>query len=122
VVRVGDQIELLGLRGFGRHGVFPEERANGQEFIVDLALSVDTARAAISDDLADTVDYGALALAVIAVIEGEPVDLLETLAQRIVEVALAAPLATAVTVRVHKPQAPLTVSFADVVVTVTRTR
>jgi len=119
---VGDQIELLGLRGFGRHGVFPEERANGQVFIVDLALSVDTSRAAISDDLADTVDYGALALAVVAVIEGEPVDLLETLAQRIVEVALDAPLATAVTVRVHKPQAPLTVSFADVVVTVTRTK
>ena len=122
MVRVGDQIELLGLRGFGRHGVFPEERANGQVFIVDLALSVDTSRAAISDDLADTVDYGALALAVVAVIEGEPVDLRETLAQRMVEVALDAPLATAVTVRVHKPQAPLTVSFADVVVTVTRTK
>jgi dihydroneopterin aldolase len=83
---------------------------------------LDTREAAASDALADTVDYGALALALAAVVEGEPVDLLETLASRLVAVCLADRRVGEAEVTVHKPQAPIPLSFADVAVTVRRTR
>lgn len=116
-----DRIALRGLRGFGRHGVLAAERAQGQEFGVDVVLSLDTRAAAASDDLRDTVDYGAVAAAVVAVVEGEPVDLIETLAARIATTALAVGGVQAVEVTVHKPHAPITVPFDDVTVTITRT-
>ncbi len=74
-----DRITLRGLRVFGYHGVLPRERYNGQDFVIDVTLSLDVAAAAASDDLADTVDYGALAVELAAIVSGEPVDLLETL-------------------------------------------
>lgn len=116
-----DRIELVGLRARGFHGVFDHERRDGQEFVVDLVLHVDARPAAQSDDLGRTVDYGELAEAVHAVVAGEPVDLLETLASRIAEVALARGVG-AVEVAVHKPGAPVPVAFADVVVRVHRCR
>jgi dihydroneopterin aldolase len=119
---VSDLIEILGLRGFGRHGVFAAERSEGQQFIVDVALSLDVRRAAATDLLSDTVDYGALGEGIVAIVEGDPVDLIETLAQAIADLCLIQPLVDAVTVRVHKPEAPLRVPFDDVVVTITRTR
>jgi dihydroneopterin aldolase len=119
---VSDLIEIFGLCGLGRHGVFPAERSVGQQFIVDVALSVDTRRAAATDSLSDTVDYGALGEAIVAIVEGEPVDLIETLAQAVADLCLVQPLVASVTVRVHKPEAPLRVPFDDVVVTITRTR
>ena len=117
-----DRIEILGITGVGYHGVFAQERRDGQEFRVDVTLSTDMRRAAASDDLADTVDYGTIAQAVHAVITGEPVDLIETLAQRIAEECLAAEGVRRVEVAVHKPQAPIPVPFGDVVVRVIRTR
>ena len=117
-----DRVVLRGLRGFGRHGLFDREREQGQEFVVDVELVVDTSPAAASDDLADTVDYGALATDVVAVVEGEPVRLVETLAQRIADVCLRRDLVDAVTVTVHKPQAPVQVPVADVAVTIHRRR
>ena len=84
-----DVIEIRGIRGFGRHGVFDHERADGQEFSVDVRLELDTRTAAASDRLADTVDYGAVAEQVHAAIENDPVDLIETLAQRIADICLA---------------------------------
>ncbi|MCI0689575.1 MAG: dihydroneopterin aldolase [Sporichthyaceae bacterium] len=119
---MGDRIALHGLSGRGRHGVYDHERVDGQEFIVDLVLSLDTRAAAASDDLSATVDYGALAAGVVAVIEGEPVNLIETLAQRIAERCLAEPAVDTVEVTVHKPQAPIAVPFDDVSVTITRSR
>ena len=117
-----DRITLRGLRGTGRHGVLPEERADGQLFVVDLRLRVDLAAAARSDDVADTVHYGDLAHRVVAVVEGEPVDLIETLATRIAHVCLTHPLVQEAEVTVHKPQAPVGVAFDDVAVTVVRSR
>ncbi|HTZ42647.1 MAG TPA: dihydroneopterin aldolase [Jatrophihabitans sp.] len=117
-----DLIRLAGLRVRGRHGVFDFERAEGQDFVVDVALELDTGPAARSDDLADTVHYGELAEALAAVIGGEPVNLLETLAARLAEVCLADRRVAAATVTVHKPQAPIPLSFADVAVTIRRTR
>lgn len=117
-----DRIGLVGLRGRGRHGVFAHERANGQHFIVDVMLVLDLAPAAKSDDLADTVDYGALATDVVAIVEGEPVQLIETLADQIAMRCLADSRVHEVEVTVHKPEAPVTVPFADVTVTMKRSR
>lgn len=119
---MGDRITLRGLRGRGHHGVLPDERAEGQEFVVDLSLWLDTRPAAEHDDLTRTVDYGALAERVVAAIESEPVDLIETLAARIAVVGLAEAAVQRVEVTVHKPSAPISVPFADVSVTVVRDR
>lgn len=117
-----DSISLTGLRVRGRHGVFPEERRDGQDFVVDVRLELDTAAAAASDDLRDTVDYGALAGGLAGVVGGEPVNLLETLVARLLDVCLADPRVDAATVTVHKPQAPITLEFDDVAVTRRRER
>lgn len=117
-----DRVELRGLRATGRHGVLAHETALGQPFVVDVTLHLDTRAAAASDDLALTVDYGTLAEQVIAVVAGEPVQLIETLAQRIADVALQPARVQAVDVSVHKPEAPISVPFEDVVVTIHRER
>ena len=115
-----DVIEIRGISGVGRHGVFAHERADGQPFTVDVKLELDTRAAAGSDRLADTVDYGKVAEQVHAAIEGEPVDLIETLAQRIAELCLADQRVGGCVVSVHKPSAPISVPFDDVVLTVVR--
>jgi dihydroneopterin aldolase len=117
-----ERIELVGLRVRGRHGVLEFERRDGQEFVVDVALEFEVSRAAASDDLADTVDYGALAQDVAQVVEGEPVNLIETLAERLAAVCLVDQRVSAVTVTVHKPQAPIPLAFTDVAVTIRRAR
>ena len=117
---MADRISLTGLRVHGRHGVLPAERRDGQEFVVDVTLELDLRPAGRSDDLADTVDYGDLALRLAAVVAGEPVDLLETLAQRLAEMCLADPRVRRAEVTVHKPQAPIVPAFTDVAVTVVR--
>lgn len=117
-----DEIVLTGLTVFGRHGVYAQEREKGQEFTVDLRLRLSLEQAATSDDVADTVHYGELAERVAAVVAGEPVNLIETLAERIADVALADRRVQQVSVTVHKPQAPIALTFGDVAVTVHRTR
>ena len=117
-----DLISLTGLRGFGHHGVYEDERRDGQEFAVDVVLELDTSAAAASDDLADTVHYGELATALVAIVEGEPVNLLERLAQRLADRCLSDQRVAAATVTVHKPQAPIPHEFADVAVTIRRSR
>ena len=91
-------------------------------FGVDVVLHLDTRAAATSDRLADTVDYGALAVGVADLVRGEPVDLIETLADRIARACLSDPRVAAVDVAVHKPQAPIPESFTDVAVAVRRAR
>lgn len=117
-----DRIVLRGLRVTGHHGVFEHERRDGQEFVVDAELEVEVAAAAASDDLADTVDYGDLAQRLAAVVAGEPVNLIETLAERLVQECLSDARVLAATVTVHKPHAPIPLSFADVAVTLRRER
>jgi len=117
-----DEIALTGVRAFGHHGVYADEKRDGQEFVVDVVLQLSLRRAAETDEVADTVHYGELAERIVALVEGEPVDLLETLAQRIADDVLADGRVTLVTVTVHKPQAPIPVPFADVAVTVRRGR
>ncbi len=117
-----DRITLRGLRGIGHHGVYEEERRDGQTFVVDVVLELDTRPAAASDEVADTVHYGELAELVVGVVEGEPVNLVETLAQRVADVCLAQPKVGAVEVTVHKPDAPVGVPFDDVAVSIVRRR
>ncbi|MGI8535271.1 MAG: dihydroneopterin aldolase [Mycobacteriales bacterium] len=115
-----DRIRIDGLRVRGNHGVLPEERRDGQDFLVDVVLHLDLRPAGDADDLSRTVDYGELAERLAAVVAGEPVDLLETLAGRLADVCLEPPLVRTAEVTVHKPQAPIRVPFGDVSVTVVR--
>jgi dihydroneopterin aldolase len=119
---MADRIVITGIRGVGHHGVFEHERADGQEFVADVRLDVSTRAAAGSDALADTVHYGLVAGAVHAVIVGEPVDLVETLAERIAQACLAFEGVQRVRVTVHKPHAPIEVPFDDVEIRITRGR
>lgn len=120
---MSDRIELTGLRVRGHHGVFEHERRDGQDFLVDLVVWTDFTAAAESDDLDDTVDYGALALLARDVVAGEPCDLIETVVTRIADGVLdLAPRAAAVEVTLHKPQAPIPAEFADVAVVARRSR
>ena len=116
---MADRLSLIGIRGRGFHGVFDDERRNGQDFLVDVEFEIPS-RIRI-DDLRHTIDYSVVAQAVHDLITGEPVDLIETLAERIA-VAVLDLGAQAVTVRVHKPQAPIPLPFDDVIVSIERTR
>ena len=115
-----DRVTLTGLRVRGRHGVLPSERRDGQDFVVDAVLHLDLRPAGASDALADTVDYGLLAEQLAAVVSGEPVDLIEALAERLATACLSDRRVIRVEVTVHKPQAPIPLTFADVCVTVVR--
>lgn len=115
-----DRVTLTGLRAHGYHGVLESERRDGQEFVVDVACELDVSTAGRTDDLSDTVDYAALATAVNSDIVGDPVQLIETLAERVAQTCLAHPPVVAVEVTVHKPTAPIPVPFDDVTVTVRR--
>ncbi len=119
---MADRIELTGLRVRGNHGVFEHERRDGQEFVIDLVLWVDSRPAAASDDLTDTVDYGALAQRAHDIVAGEPRNLIETVAAEIADDIAADEKVYAVEVTVHKPSAPIPLSFADVAVTARRSR
>ncbi|MFD0773254.1 dihydroneopterin aldolase [Streptomonospora algeriensis] len=117
-----DRIRLSGLRARGYHGVLDHERRDGQDFVVDVGLGLDLAEAGRSDALADTVHYGELADRLVEVVQGEPVRLIETLAERLAAVCLSEPRVRRVEVTVHKPQAPVPHAFDDVSVTVVRVR
>jgi dihydroneopterin aldolase len=116
-----DELQVLGIECFGHHGVFDFERREGQVFVIDLALGVDTRRAAASDDLQETVDYGTLVDRVRAAVESDPVDLIETVAQRIADECLTDRRVEWARVTVHKPDAPIDATFRDVALTITRT-
>ncbi|MBA2560990.1 MAG: dihydroneopterin aldolase [Propionibacteriales bacterium] len=120
--RPTDRLMLRGLRAVGHHGAFDFERRDGQEFVVDVELALDTRRAARGDELSATVHYGHLAERLHEAIVSDPVELIETLAQRIADVCLAEPPVASVDVTVHKPQAPIRVTFDDVSLTIHRSR
>ena len=117
-----DHIQLTGLEAFAHHGALPHEREFGQRFVVDVVLGLDLSAAAASDELADTVDYGRLAGDITAVVQGDPVDLIETVAGRVADLCLEDRRVTEVEVTVHKPAAPLPVVAREVSVTLRRSR
>ncbi|SNS63326.1 dihydroneopterin aldolase / 2-amino-4-hydroxy-6-hydroxymethyldihydropteridine diphosphokinase [Micrococcales bacterium KH10] len=115
-----DLIEVSGIRAFGYHGVLADEQRDGQEFIIDVALRLDTRAAARSDDLMATVNYNAVAEEIVAAVGRERFDLIETLAEYLSQQVLLNPKVEEVTITVHKPAAPITVPFGDVKVRITR--
>ena len=115
---IPDRITLRGIQVSARHGVYPEEKVTPQLFLIDVTCSL--AAPATDDDLATTVDYAELAERIGEVAAGEPVDLIETLAERIAATCLADRRLAAVEVTVHKPQAAMPVAVADIAVTITR--
>jgi 7,8-dihydroneopterin aldolase/epimerase/oxygenase len=117
-----DRIALRGLRARGRHGVLGHERRDGQEFVVDAVLWTDTRAAAEADELSRTVDYGALADRLTAIVTSQPVRLIETLASLLAAACLADRGVAEVEITVHKPQAPIPHPFDDVTVTIRRSR
>ena len=117
-----DQIILTGLRASAFHGVLAEERRVGQVFLIDVTVSLDLSAAAQTDDLAQTIHYGELAEQIVAAVESDPVDLIETVAERVAQVVLAHPQAFLADVTVHKPSAPISVPFEDVAVRIMRGR
>ncbi len=118
---MSDVITLTGIWGFGYHGVFDHEAKNGQDFFVDLEIHLDLSRASVTDNLTDTVDYGALADLVVVEITGERVQLIERLAGRIADRLKAKhPEITNIAVTVHKPKAPISAQTTDISVTITR--
>ena len=117
-----DELTVTGIECFGHHGVFDFERREGQVFVVDLTLGIDTRQAAASDDLADTEHYGVLVDRVKQAVESDPVDLVETLAARIADVALTGDRVEWARVTAHKPNAPIQATFADVTLSITRTK
>ena len=120
---MSDQIVLTGIHGFGYHGLFEQERKDGQDFFVDLTLAVDLKVASQSDAIADTVNYAEITDLVVEEITSNPVNLIEKLAGRIAERVLNQHLrVNSVTVTVHKPQAPVAAQLKDIAVVVTRTR
>lgn len=117
-----DRIELRGLRVRGNHGVFDHERRDGQDFVIDVTVWIDLATAAGSDDLTDTYDYGALAQCAADIVAGPARNLIETVAAEIADQVMGDERVHAVEVTVHKPDAPIPLSFADVAVVARRSR
>ena len=118
---MSDQIRVTGIKAFGYHGVLPHEAIDGQEFTVDLVVTLDLRAASVSDDLNETINYADLAQIVHDNIVGDRVQLIERLAGRIAEeISSAYSQITSVSVTVHKPHAPVTVVFEDISVTITK--
>ena len=115
-----DELTITGIECRGHHGVFEHERREGQRFVIDLTLGLDTRAAAASDDLQETVDYGSLVAQVKAAVESDPVDLIERLATRVADVCLIDRRVEWARVTVHKPEAPIATVFADVALTIRR--
>nr|WP_042198497.1 dihydroneopterin aldolase [Kibdelosporangium sp. MJ126-NF4]CEL23286.1 Dihydroneopterin aldolase [Kibdelosporangium sp. MJ126-NF4] len=119
---MSDRITLTGLRVRGNHGVFEHEKRDGQDFVVDITVWIDLAEAAKTDDLAKTLHYGELAERAASIVAGPSRDLIETVAGEIADGVLTDERVTSVEVTVHKPSAPIPLTFADVAVTVRRHR
>lgn len=119
---MADRIELRGLAVRGNHGVFDHERRDGQDFLVDITVWIDLAAAAASDELADTLDYGALAQRAADTVGGPARNLIETVAAEIAGDVMRDERVHAVEVVLHKPAAPIPLAFADVAVVARRSR
>ena len=120
---MSDRIELKGIEAFGYHGVFPEEKRDGQTFYADICAELDLEAASNSDDLNDTVDYAAMIELVIEDIQSEPCDLIEHLAGRIADrILFQFNRINRVSVTIHKPSAPVKGIVLDIAVTIERNR
>lgn len=120
---MSDCIEISGLFGFGYHGLFDDERENGQGFLVDAILNLDLTKASKSDLLEDTINYSAVCDLIREQLVGPPVSLIEKLAGQIGDAILSEfGKVESVRITVHKPDAPVAVKVNDLSVSITRSR
>ncbi len=118
-----DMIFIKGLKAYAYHGCFKDERRDGQEFGLDLTLFLDMSKAAATDDLEATVNYGEAAAEACRVFNENAYNLIETAAEEVAEYLLCKySLINEVSVTVHKPHAPIPCEFEDVSVTIERKR
>jgi dihydroneopterin aldolase len=115
-----DRILITGLRELGVHGVLPEEQTRPQPFEVDVELGLDLDAACDSDELDDTVDYGAVCEAISRVVSSERFHLLERLAARIAEVCRVDMRVEHVSVTVRKLHPPVRAMVDHVAVSIER--
>ena len=110
-----DRIIIRGLRIFAYHGVNPEEKQNGQDFVIDLTATLDLSAASLSDNLDDTVSYAKIIKTVKRVFTAEKYDLIEKCAGAVAEAVLEEyPQIEEVTVKVMKPDAPISADFGPI--------
>ena len=120
---MSDKIILTGVEVFGRHGCTLEEQKLGQKFYVDLELNLDLSKVGQSDSYDDTVDYSQVILSVEKIVGGTPRRLIETVAEELAANILAEfEKVDSLTVTLHKPNAPLPMTYKDVAVQIFRTR
>lgn len=119
---MSDTIALRGIEVFAHHGVLASEKLSGQVFVLDIDLHLDLTAAGSDDDLGATIDYGELAEAVADRVSGERWDLIESVGRSVLDLIFEYPSVEAAEVTVHKPNAPITVPFEDVSVTMRRSR
>lgn len=120
---MSDRIEINGLFGFGYHGLFDDERENGQGFLVDVILNMDLSAVSRSDRLEDTINYSVVCDMIFAQLVGPPVSMIEKLAGQIADQLLDNfPKVDSVRVTVHKPDAPVAVKVRDISVSIARNR
>jgi dihydroneopterin aldolase len=119
---LNDRIDLTGIEVYARHGVLEHEREKAQVFRVDVSAYLDLSLPGETDDLADAVDYSALALEIREVVGSESYKLIETVAAKVAEVVLSHAKVTKAVVTIHKPNAPIDMAFDDVSVTIERSR
>jgi dihydroneopterin aldolase len=117
-----DRIEIHSISAHGFHGVYPEERKNGQRFLVDLSLTLKSKKASKSDLLEDAIDYSKVIAAVNKILSGDPVNLIEHLAEVIAEKILKEFPVKSVEVVVHKPDAAVGVEVGDIAVRIIRSK
>ena len=119
---MADRITLTGLKVRGNHGVFDHEKRDGQDFLVDITVWIDLGGAAADDDLKQTLHYGEMGERAAAIVAGPSRDLIETVAAEIADDIMTDQRAHAAEVTIHKPSAPIPLTFTDVAVTMRRSR
>ena len=118
-----DHIYIEGLRVFAYHGVFPQEKRDGQEFVLDLTLGLDLTCAGETDRLEDTLNYAQAAETAVAAMTAASYDLIERAASAVAQALLGTfPSLCEVTVRLSKPHAPVDATFRNIAVEITRSR
>jgi len=118
-----ERMSITGLELYARHGVNPEERQHGQVFLLDMLLEADLSKACGSDNLEDTVNYAKVIKVAAAAFTQQPCNLIECAAEITAQAVLAGfPAVVAVTLRVHKPDAPIKMPFEDISIEIYRRR
>lgn len=118
-----DKIILKDLQFYGYHGLFAEENKLGQRFSVDVELHTSLQKAGLSDDMNDSINYGEAFEVVRSIVEGEPKNLIEAVAEAIAEQLLARfPTLVACKIKVIKPNPPIRGHYKAVAVEIFRER